>query len=286
MIHYSHICFALLTMTYSCSCGANGDDGTDGATSRADGATCPPGAGAPLDDDCVDTGLRCTYGYDPPECGGQVVECIDGRWQEVLRTEPQPACFDDAGLPDGQMSDGATSRADGATCPPGAGAPLDDDCVDTGLRCTYGYDPPECGGQVVECINGRWQEVLRTEPQPACFDDAGLPDGQMSDGSLGDCTGDPGHCIELVAANHCGNSEVEEICVGGSYECPAGFVRDCPANSELCPSDGSFEMNGTACELTEEETCAYRAFSGGTPCPGNLFDCHCEGGSWACSCVL
>lgn len=98
------------------------------------------------------------------------------------------------------------------------------------------------------------------------------------------CTGDPHLCHLSATPNHCGDTSVSAECVAGGYECPDGFVRRCPQNSAECPDEGGLDMGGMACDLPEDEVCAYHGDA--LSCPGGFVDCSCNGDAWSCGCAL
>lgn len=53
---------------------------------------CPPGPQAPLGARCAKQDQQCRYGYDPIECGGRTLICVEGIFEELEHTDPAPTC--------------------------------------------------------------------------------------------------------------------------------------------------------------------------------------------------
>lgn len=206
---------------------------------------CPEGPEAPLGLACDEPGLRCAYGYDPPECGGRTVECVDGTFVEFEHTDPQPGCFEDAGsdasdatdsgdtgetgpdpVPCGAPIDGVVSdcgegnycnKQDRTNCwteEPGVCKPIPDDCPTTGpmdevvATCT---EEAETYG--VEAPNPEWTWPSECHARRDGYHFALLPTAEL-------------RCEELAAewrafvdANRTCSEDADCIVVGGSQTC-------------------------------------------------------------------
>lgn len=209
-------------------------------------AECPAAPEAPLGVACEDPGLRCAYGYDPPECGGRTVECEGGVFVEFEHTDPQASCFD----ADGSTGDATDAEADGPTSRP--------------TMCDSSW-----AGAVEECDVGEYCNVQR---RSSCGTE-----------EPGICMPVPTDCPEAVAG-----SEVVAACPDVALN--LGFQP--PNMAWTWPSECEARRDGYRWELrlTEELRCddladEWSGFVGGNNACQDDADCVRVGGAGECNCV-